>query len=395
MKIGILTYHWVYNFGANLQTLSTISFLRNEGYDPVVINWVPQDLQSVYEQSTDERQKRIFQDFQQQYYPSTPICRTAEDIARCIREYNIEKIFIGADTLFILRKKKFGFRRLKFYHPTSNTIFPNPFWGQFLDYVPEIPVVGYSIASLDTVGTDFVKQKNDIADALFRFEKLTVRDRATADLVSYFTDHRLVPSITPDPVFNFNRNFHFDEIEKDILAKLKLPEHYVLLCLPEYFQHRFQSWVATLAELFKRQGKTLLELPRQTGVRCFDIDQLADRFLSPLEWYAVIKHAECYVGGLMHPIVACIHNKIPFYSLDYYGVKKYKLWVKYETSKIYQILQDCNLLDYYSNIGSMLSPMPDVHEVFDKLLSFDKAHLCQVSERKREESYSTMLDVIK
>lgn len=28
MKIGILTYHWVANFGANLQTLSTVCYLK-------------------------------------------------------------------------------------------------------------------------------------------------------------------------------------------------------------------------------------------------------------------------------------------------------------------------------------------------------------------------------
>ena len=43
MKIGILTYHSVYNFGANLQVLSTVGYLKNNGFEPIVINWIPED----------------------------------------------------------------------------------------------------------------------------------------------------------------------------------------------------------------------------------------------------------------------------------------------------------------------------------------------------------------
>lgn len=39
MKIGILTFANVPNFGANLQALSTISYLQNHGYNPILIKW--------------------------------------------------------------------------------------------------------------------------------------------------------------------------------------------------------------------------------------------------------------------------------------------------------------------------------------------------------------------
>ena len=48
MKIGILTYHFVSNFGANIQTLSTFEYFRNVGHDPVIINWIPTDLEQYY-----------------------------------------------------------------------------------------------------------------------------------------------------------------------------------------------------------------------------------------------------------------------------------------------------------------------------------------------------------
>ena len=52
MKIGLLAYHSVCNFGAMLQLLSTYMFLENHGHEPVVINWVAKDLEEYYTQNT-------------------------------------------------------------------------------------------------------------------------------------------------------------------------------------------------------------------------------------------------------------------------------------------------------------------------------------------------------
>ena len=44
MKIGLLAYHSVCNFGAMLQLLSTYMFLKNHGHEPMFINLVAKDL---------------------------------------------------------------------------------------------------------------------------------------------------------------------------------------------------------------------------------------------------------------------------------------------------------------------------------------------------------------
>ena len=106
MKIGILTYHWVFNHGANLQTLSTIGYMRKIGHEPVVINWIPRDLEQAYLNYTIQDQVECFRKFQEEYYPLTEICRTSKDIAEVIKGEGIQKVFIGADTLFLLRKRR-------------------------------------------------------------------------------------------------------------------------------------------------------------------------------------------------------------------------------------------------------------------------------------------------
>ena len=46
MRIGLLAYHSAINFGATLQLLSTYMFFKNNGYEPIVINWVASDLEA-------------------------------------------------------------------------------------------------------------------------------------------------------------------------------------------------------------------------------------------------------------------------------------------------------------------------------------------------------------
>lgn len=123
MKIGILTYHWVYNFGANLQVLSTIGYFRKHGYDPVVINWVPADTKAHYDRVTSLEMINKFQEFQKENYPLTSLCNNAKDVAEVIKHEKIEMVFIGADTLFMLRKPHFSLRTFKTYYPKSDTIF--------------------------------------------------------------------------------------------------------------------------------------------------------------------------------------------------------------------------------------------------------------------------------
>ena len=76
MKIGILTYHWVANFGANLQTLSTVCYLKKNGFIPIVINWIPLDCELKYQSSTPVEQLDAHASFSETYFETTRVCRT-------------------------------------------------------------------------------------------------------------------------------------------------------------------------------------------------------------------------------------------------------------------------------------------------------------------------------
>lgn len=351
MKIGILTYHWVFNHGANLQTLSTIGYMRKIGHEPVVINWIPRDLEQAYLNYTIQDQVECFRKFQEGYYPLTEICRTSKDIAEVIKGEGIQKVFIGADTLFMLRKRRYSLRQLKWYNPTQNEVFPNPFWGDFLEYDVNVPIIGFSIASLDTDGRLFLSQKHEIKRYLKRFRYLSARDLSTAELIRYFTDGEVQPKITPDPVFNFNENVDLSGIEKQVLEKFNITKEYYLISMPQPFNKKLIQWAKDFGKIVRTNGYDLIELPRQTGKADLEVKQMPYHIITPLEWYILLKNAKGYVGGLMHTIVSCVHNKIPFYSFDYYGTSSmHNIYVDYTTSKVYQIIKQCGLLEYYTNI---------------------------------------------
>lgn len=394
MKIGILTYHWVFNFGANLQTLSTIGYLRRKGHEPIVINWVPEDSERQYIESTSKEQAQVFVDFQMKYYPLTRLCRNAKDVAEVIKENGIEMVFEGADTLFMLRKPKVDNKTGKVIPPYSDTVFPNPFWGEYLNYC-DVPIVGFSIATLQTDAGDFPDIADEAGKYLKRFSKLTVRDVPTQKLVATFTNGELIPTITPDPVFAFNDNVKINDSE--ILSGLDVTPGYCLICVPEPYNEKLKSWVEELAMIIQSSGKRVYELPRQTGVRCFNIPQLKRTNITPLEWYVLIKNCSGYIGGLMHPIVTCIHNEVPFYAVDYYGInyhlRYFHRFTRINTSKTYQIIKECGLTQYYGHMRGLFKRVDSPQKVFNKLNSYNKNALKKASIYKKETLVNALNDL--
>ena len=99
MKIGILTFANVPNFGANLQAFSTICYLRKNGHLPVIIKWEPFDFDARFDDIRNNKQPQEHFRFVQEYLPQTQICRTDEDICCIIDEEKIDAIIIGSDAV--------------------------------------------------------------------------------------------------------------------------------------------------------------------------------------------------------------------------------------------------------------------------------------------------------
>jgi hypothetical protein len=406
MKIGILTYHAVANFGANLQALSTVGFFRRKGYEPIIINWVPFDLEEKYKNSTPKIQLTAHKLFCEKHLPMTEICRSDDDIKNVIIKHDIDRLFIGSDALWnyypLECRKVFSYRRLRYVNtPMSlDHDYPNPFWGCIDNSLKNIPMDAFSVSS-QNMPFSLVKGrlKKDIGKSLLRFKRITVRDEWTKQLVEYFTDNQISPNVTPDPVFAFNDNITHIKTKEEILQKFNLPKKYVLISF-QLSKMMNISWIKTFETLCKKSGYSCIEFPMPEKLISFGLQNKIDLPLDPLDWYCLIKYASGYVGERMHPIIVSLHNSVPFYSFDEYGLVKLGIisrWFPskeeiYKSSKTYSILQHADFLDNYHSTKATLK-LPAPHIVFDRLMQFDTKK-CDVFAKNQSIKYHEAMSVL-
>lgn len=403
MKIGILTYHAACNFGAFLQLLSTVECVRNQGYEPRVINWVPQDFENDYLKRSDQNVRDLYLNLREQYFQMTKLCRTSKDIAQVIIEEDIQGVIIGSDAVIqhhpLRERIHFPCRRIIFIHRmTCDRLFPNAFWGDFDKYLSKkIPFAMISGASVDSKYFYIKgKIKERMSKYIQRFSYFSVRDEWSKDMIGYITDGKLSPDVTPDPVFAFNYNANkYIPTKEEILNKYKLPVNYLLLSFKKSRNTSInQQWIEEFQNIAKTHGLACVKLPYPDIDAFGEIEYNVDKTISPLDWYALIKYSQGYIGNNMHPIIVSLHNAVPFYSFDNYGIKKLNgKATNGESSKVYQILklaemENCRV---FAESLTYISPAPSL--VFDRILNFDKDKVSKFSEFYYKK-YKKMMDTV-
>ena len=399
MKIGILTYHCVPNFGAQLQAVSTIGYLKKRGYTPLVIHWVPEDLEKRDRKNVPNKQYETHWGFAEETMPLTRLCRTEEDVIKEIEANNIDGLFVGSDALFkyvpLKDRHFFSKRKLRIIKNDILTVedfHSNPFWGGFISCLKNrIPAFAYSVSSQNCHynimdATERIMMKDHIRN----FCGVTVRDEWTQRMIEEITGDNV--KITPDPVFAFNQNCYLTIPSKaDVLAKFDLNDNYVLVSfhlgiLPNsYFDNLYSSITA--------HGLQPIILPTPEGFKYKGHNKYIEQPLSPIDWYALISYSKGYIGERMHPIVVCLHNNVPFVCFDEYGVTE-KHWLglkrKYikESSKIFDILEKAGLLE---NWIPYHGKVPSPQNVVSRLLAFDKSQ-CSEFSKSYNQYYNKSMD---
>lgn len=379
MKIGILTYNTACNFGANLQALSTYWYLKNSGNDPVFITWIPEDLEQYYKISTPKEQYVMYDLFRKTNWVESEICRTTHDVCNVIIKENIEAVIIGSDAVSqyhtILERVVFPTRRLfSVLYQTKDKKFPNPFWGDFNEYLDRpVPVAAMSISSQDSVFKYYSKSLRIRMYKLINTHKyISVRDEWTQKQINYISFGEINPMITPDPVFALNDNLgSLLEGEESFKARYAINRPYLLLSFKDS-RTVTQEWINSFEKIVSAAGYDCIILPFSDRSSFGTCKRVIKHPLSPLDWYLFIKYSSGYIGHNMHPIIVSLSNNIPFFSFDTYGIKRLNgLITNDSSSKIKHILNAATLT--YNRISclhrSFVAPTPQ--SVFDKVVLFD------------------------
>lgn len=402
MKIGILTYHAVSNFGANLQVYSTVGYLKNKGFEPRVINWVPDDMIKKSDIKIPLVQAEVHLEFVRTNLPCTELCRTDEDIVSVIEEENIKGIIIGSDAIFrhqtflsrisLSRKGIFLAKIL-----SADKRYPNPFWGSFITKLKyPIPVVVISASSQNTkykyITGDLKRRMNN---SLHRFNLLTVRDSWTRYMVNYLSGRTILPTITPDPVFAYNQNIRDQIPRNEIYNKFGLPEKYILISIRSQ-NIVSKEWLNSLKVLAEEKNLHCVALTMPDGITFeHTFDYSIEPPLDPKYWYGLIRFSSGYIGENMHPIVVALHNAVPFFSFDSYGIVDLKFFVNEKSSKIYDILSLAGLLNNRITVLGRGFKPPTPQKVINQITNFDIAKCNKFISIQLDKYNKMMTDILR
>lgn len=388
MNIGILAYHSACNYGANLQVLSTVGYLRHNGHNPIVINYETDDFMHFYKRITPSIVYDAFYTFRHQTMPLSKHCHTNETLVKVIEECELDAIIIGSDAVAqhhpLLSRIKFPTRTLfTISSMTTDRYFPNPFWGTFInDLKKPIPLAILSASSQDSNYKLFTPSlKKEMWHQLQQFTYISARDKWTQEMYTAISGGKLNVEITPDPVFAFDANCsEIVPTKEEIIEKYHLPADYLLLSFLNS-QTVSLKWLEEFKQLAKQQNLACVALPFPQGMKfqhCLEYEIPTP--LLPLDWYALIKYSRGYIGHNMHPIVVSLHNANPFFAFDNYGIKKLNGFYSNDySSKIKHIL---SLADLEENRVSCLNRSfiaPDPKYVLDKVVNFDSNKAQQFS----------------
>jgi hypothetical protein len=331
MNIGMLTHHWLPNFGANLQATSTFLLLKKLGHHPIFLNYRPPKLEKKYRSLISVEQYQRHVEHHNRFYEQTDVLYCEEDITAWCQNSDIDMVLAGSDTILRVRKKE----------QTEENRFPNPFWMLWTEKInPKPKTAMISASSEGTYYWFFSKvMKQKMAEALLLLDSIAVRDRWTQNMVRYLTHGRIIPPITPDPVSVLN-NLLPDSPSEEAEPKA-LSKRYVLL----YFSPRLYpaSWIKEFVNLAHQQDLQVFSLPNPFSVSDLSVDRQLPLPMSPLEWYFWIRHSAGIICNAFHTVTSCIYNDVPFLSIDVSGPTRLKCLAIRKSSKAYDAAMNVNM----------------------------------------------------
>ncbi len=376
MKIGILTYHNIPNFGANLQAYTSLKNILKLGINAKIINYSYQDLEKVYEKEVPEEQIDVHKSFIDKKY-LTEKCKDISGLKKILTDEKFTHIIVGSDGMIRLRNKG-----------TSDVLYPNPAW---LNWIPPDQKVKKIFLSVSAMGSYYFLLNPikilKIRKNLKEFDIITVRDRWTYWTLRIIGIGKINLKITPDPVSNLNSII--DLLRKaDNYEKIIGTKKFVLFSGQK--KNYSEKWLAAFKKVVNGKGFLFGELPMPAGYTGFkSFDFRVPMPLSPRDWYFWIVNSNGYVGERFHALVSCAYNKKRFFMVDIYCHKLWK-YLKFQyKSKVYDFCRNIHQTENRVIRDDILREPPE--SVFEKLMTMDYAK----SRKYLETSKIDFIDILK
>ncbi len=366
MKIGLITHHWVPNFGANLQALATTLHLESLGHEVVLIDYRPKDMVSRYKRIVAENQNHTHENFLKTHFNVTKEYATYEEMKKDISSYRFDSVLSGSDAVLRLNPKQ---------KEREDMNFPNPFWLDW-SFDEEQNIKSRGFVSVSNMGSDYrllsSESRAGIKELTKRLKMVAVRDGWTKKSLLEINPSLQIEEYV-DPVFVLK-----DYIEH---PETKSEPPYILFSL--YKNTLSNSWIKSFVKQANQVGYRVLYLPHPEGEKIDTsyFDESIQLPLGPLDWFNLIRKSSGYVGVRFHPIVICLANSVPFVSLDTYQTSIFNPGI----SKTYDICKKLNSSKYC--YGKIKMKIASPKKVLNALTSKERREvIADYSSRLEEEA---------
>ncbi|MBQ8549940.1 MAG: polysaccharide pyruvyl transferase family protein [Clostridia bacterium] len=305
-KVGLLTIHAAYNYGAALQTYATQKTVAEAGADCTVIDFstggslagrkfirfspsmgaIKHNIRNLLKPRAFLRRKKGFEAFKKNRMKLTSRSYTYKNFSEIAKE-NFDLYITGSDQTLNLNLGGESEERKCFYMPEIK--------GNKICYAASI---GEHIDRLSQDQLDF------IGKALGDYKDISVREEKCADLIESLCEKR--PLVLADPTLAVSRE-HWESIMEDYKG---LPEKYIF-----FYTVLSDAWVIDyVKKLSKKTGLPVVAAHPQNH---FEVgtDFIRADSASPEQFISLMKNAEFTVATSFHGTAFAINLNCPFVSL--------------------------------------------------------------------------------
>ncbi|MGF2039086.1 MAG: polysaccharide pyruvyl transferase family protein [Nostoc sp. CmiVER01] len=299
MKIGIITFHHVDNYGATLQACALWSFLNSQGYDVEIIDYRPFKIAWMY-----FRALLPIKSVKSSTSKSKKIRINEKSLIYISRKWKMRRFLLSHVKLS--HKKIYDKKGLKYYHDKYDVVIcgSDQIWcidsfrgynsSFFLDFVSNKTTRKISYAASFGNTTKLGPYQKEIYTLINEFQSILVRDSNSIEIIANECNKKAIKVL--DPTFL---------IKYDTLKDYpKIKNKYLLLYVQADIQEEEQEFIKFLAE---EQNLTIVSVGRDEPLAQINLETA-----SPKEWIGLHSEASYIITNTFHGTVFSIIFHKPF-----------------------------------------------------------------------------------
>ncbi|MGG5317324.1 polysaccharide pyruvyl transferase family protein [Enterococcus sp. AZ072] len=283
MKIGIMTFHFAYNYGAALQAYGLCTFLRKNGYDAMIIDYMPKELEHLYTLNPFcvSRKKEIFSKLKKYFHckkqfkkfdnflEKNDLCTDKIDRDKLSNLNNIFDVFIvGSDQI---------------WNPKILTD-SAPYYLDFVTSDRRKIAYAASFGVNKLSPENFEKSKENLK----QFDWISIREKSGVDIVNNVD---INAELISDPVFLLDKD-DWELLENPV----DIPKHFIF-----YYALEYNADLDRKAIELSQQEKAKIVIVHST---CERISKISDGIrmdnIGPEEFLYLMRNAAYVITDSFH-----------------------------------------------------------------------------------------------